>query len=40
MDKYYEHSIQTEPHYSSFVVTYILDETYTTDHITLYTRDP
>jgi len=39
MDDYYKHSMQKKPHYSWFVFTYILDETYTVDHITLYTRD-
>jgi len=38
MDDYYEYFMQTEPP-STFVFTYILDETYTVDHITLYTGD-
>jgi len=39
MDDYYEHSMQTEPHYFSSAFTCTLGETYTMDHTTSYTHD-
>jgi len=39
MDDYYERFTQVEPHYSSYAFTYTLDENYTVNHTTSYTRD-
>ena len=39
MDDYYEPYVQTEPHYFSYAFTYTLDETFTANHMTLYTHD-